>query len=125
MQRPKPRHHHTCFTFTVWSSAPGITMATISNASEKYKDIVSKSSLIRPGSPALHQLKPKEEKIGTLTRKTIGEKNQDKVNKTILLVGERGTGKSTLVNALVNYAVGVTFEDDIWFEIVDDEKRSQ
>ncbi|KAG7218695.1 hypothetical protein INR49_019776, partial [Caranx melampygus] len=100
MQRPKPRHHHTCFTFTVWSSAPGITMAT------EIQGHRLQEFLIRPGSPALHQLKPKEEKIGTLTRKTIGEKNQDKVNKTILLVGERGTGKSTLVNALVNYAVG-------------------
>ncbi|XP_022624064.1 uncharacterized protein LOC111238706 [Seriola dumerili] len=99
-------------------------MATISNISTKYKDIISKSSQISSGSPARYQLRPKTERIGTLTRKTVGEKNPNKINKTILLVGERGTGKSTLINTLVNYAMGVEFDDDIWFEIVE-EKRSQ
>ncbi|XP_044189061.1 uncharacterized protein LOC122968129 isoform X3 [Thunnus albacares] len=96
------------------------------NTSAKYKDIISKSSLIYSGSPDVYQLRPKEEKFGTLTRKTVGEKNLNKKNKTILLVGETLTGKSTLINSLVNYTMGVKFDDNIWFEIVEDEeKRSQ
>ncbi|XP_067430243.1 kinesin-like protein KIF20B [Thunnus thynnus] len=90
-----------------------------------YEKIISKSSLISSGSPDVYQLRPKEEKFGTLTRKTVGEKNLNKENKTILLVGETGAGKSTLINTLFNYTMGVKFDDNIWFEIVEDEKRSQ
>ncbi|XP_047426502.1 uncharacterized protein LOC124997043 [Mugil cephalus] len=90
--------------------------------SSKYQDIISRSILIRSGSPSVYQLKPKEEKIGTLTRITVGKKNLNKTNRTILLVGESGAGKSTLINSMVNYTMGVKFKDEIWFQITEDDK---
>eukprot|EP00066_Takifugu_rubripes_P029397 XP_011618663.1 PREDICTED: septin-1-like [Takifugu rubripes] len=85
-------------------------------------DSITCKELIHGGSPKVYQLKPKSKNIGTLKRMTLGEKDANTENKTILLLGETGTGKSTLINALVNYAIGVRWEDDVWFEIVEDEQ---
>uniref|UniRef100_A0A3P8NWP5 AIG1-type G domain-containing protein n=1 Tax=Astatotilapia calliptera TaxID=8154 RepID=A0A3P8NWP5_ASTCA len=97
----------------------------ISLTSSPHEDIISKSFLISSGPPAVYQLRPQKQKFGSLTRITVGEKNPDETNRTILLVGETGAGKSTLINALLNYTMGVKWEDGVWFMITEEERRSQ
>lgn len=45
--------------------------------------------------------------------------------KTIMLVGATGSGKSTLVDGIVNYIMGVSFEDPFRFTMVTLEKEEQ
>ncbi|XP_029942461.1 uncharacterized protein LOC115384269 [Salarias fasciatus] len=105
-----------------FSAEPGPSDSNLSYVSSKYKELVSRSIHISAGRPQIYQLKPKKEEFGTLTRKTVGEKNLNRPNKTILLVGETGSGKSSLIDALFNHMMGVTWEDEVWFEIEKEEK---
>ncbi|XP_052232780.1 uncharacterized protein LOC127845722 [Dreissena polymorpha] len=45
--------------------------------------------------------------------------------KTILMIGETGTGKSTLVDGLANFILGVTWNDNFRFTIVNLEEEEQ
>ncbi|XP_047424958.1 uncharacterized protein LOC124996208 [Mugil cephalus] len=100
-------------------------MGENTNCTSNYEDIISRSIQIRSGFPSIYQLEPKKDNIGPLTRMTVGERNLNTTNKTLLLVGESGSGKSTLINSLVNYTMGVKFEDKVWFQIVEEKKRRQ
>uniref|UniRef100_A0A8C2FRS7 Uncharacterized protein n=1 Tax=Cyprinus carpio TaxID=7962 RepID=A0A8C2FRS7_CYPCA len=94
-------------------------------------DLIKKSILIKDGNPARYRLQTSTDnlKLSEPCRKiTFGGRNKDKRNKskkdkTILMVGETGTGKTTLINAMINYMLGVQREDKVWFEITDDQSN--
>ncbi|XP_059390625.1 uncharacterized protein LOC132123952 [Carassius carassius] len=108
------------------------TFRPISEAVPSQKNInhlIKKSILIKDGNPARYHLLTRTDnlKLSEPCRKiTFGGRNKDKQNKskkykTILLVGETGTGKTTLINTMINYMLGVQREDKVWFEITDDQ----
>lgn len=47
------------------------------------------------------------------------------MGKTIMLVGATGSGKSTLVDGMVNYVMGVSFDDPFRFTIVQLEEEEK
>ena len=94
-------------------------------------DIMKKEELkIKEGddkTPSIYELPLKEEL--TLTEKMIskqyfGETGEFE-DKVLLLVGATGAGKSTLVQAMVNYMMGVKWQDDFRFKLVIDESQKR
>lgn len=52
-----------------------------------------------------------------------GEFEKTVSEKTIMLVGAIGSGKSTLVDGIVNYVMGVSFDDPYRFTLIQLEKE--
>ncbi|XP_016116216.1 uncharacterized protein [Sinocyclocheilus grahami] len=90
----------------------------------KIDKIIKKRILFEDSNPARYHLKAESDNLdqfGPYRQITFGERDKQKPHKTILLVGETGTGKTTLINTMINYMLGVQRKDKVWFEITDDQ----
>ncbi|XP_076061676.1 uncharacterized protein LOC143037413 isoform X2 [Oratosquilla oratoria] len=79
------------------------------------------------GMEILRVVMNEEYKDTAFQRLSLGETN-NRTNKIILLVGASGVGKTTCINAMVNYIFGVNFSDPFRFMVVDnkdDSKKSE
>ncbi|XP_056124457.1 uncharacterized protein LOC130102524 [Rhinichthys klamathensis goyatoka] len=85
------------------------------------------ATLINPGPPRLYQLNKERKHINGTEKKvrrwTYGRRDRNKQNKVILMVGETGAGKTAMINTMVNYLLGVKFEDQEFYQITEEEKQ--
>ncbi|XP_044225079.1 uncharacterized protein LOC122994449 [Thunnus albacares] len=78
-------------------------------------------------SNSLYKLPLKEEDmdIDGCRRYNFGKESM-RQNRTIMLLGATGSGKSTLINGMINYVVGVEWKDNFRFKLIDeDQSKSQ
>ncbi|KAI2663087.1 Septin-4 [Labeo rohita] len=83
------------------------------------------ATLMNPGPPALYQLNTERKYIDENQKKVkrwiYGRRDRNKQNKVILLVGETGAGKTTMINTMINYFLGVKFEDEEFYQITEED----
>ena len=89
-------------------------------------EVKAKSECIcksKEGAPAIYRLpmvmtmKKEQERI---SKCSIGQENPTVQEKVLMVVGATGAGKSTLINGLANYIMGVEWKDDFRFKLVVD-----
>ncbi|XP_063049704.1 uncharacterized protein LOC134444281 [Engraulis encrasicolus] len=74
-----------------------------------------------PGTPPVYLLDMKPA-AGPVNKKEFGEAScSNRSNKTIMLVGATGSGMTTLINGMINYVLGVEWEDNWRFKLIDKE----
>ncbi|XP_059914114.1 uncharacterized protein LOC132462554 [Gadus macrocephalus] len=75
-----------------------------------------------PGTLEIYNLplKPHPMNVENCMRFTFGQDSTNKRNRTIMVLGATGAGKSTLVNGMINYILGVTWDDTFRFKLVDE-----
>ncbi|XP_050953619.1 uncharacterized protein LOC127155458 [Labeo rohita] len=91
---------------------------------DKMDKIIKKSILVEDGNPAQYRLQTNRDNLDQskpYRKIAFGDRDRKKPHKIILMVGETGTGKTTLINTMSNYMLGVKREDKVWFEITDDQ----
>ncbi|KAM9321733.1 uncharacterized protein KZ484_021924 [Pholidichthys leucotaenia] len=88
-------------------------------------ELLRKSKKLKSGSPSVYQLPLTEEdmNIDGCRRFNFGEGSTGQ-SRTIMLCGGTGSGKSAVINGMINYIVGVEFKDSFRFKLVD-EAQSQ
>ena len=75
----------------------------------------------KDGCPSIYKLPmvvtmKKEQEM--VSRCSIGEENLAAQEKVLMVMGATGAGKSTLINGLANYIMGVDWKDDFRFKLV-------
>ena len=64
----------------------------------------------------------KRDTYGRIERYSLGDPS-NKQRRTILMMGATGSGKTTLINAMVNYILGIEWDDPFRFKLIDEKLK--
>ncbi|KAK1155428.1 hypothetical protein AOXY_G27263 [Acipenser oxyrinchus oxyrinchus] len=87
------------------------------------------STSIKEGLPSVHRLSLHEQPLGNsehYQKFIFGRGVGKEMNKVVMVVGATGAGKTTLINGMINYILGVQWENKFRFKLIhEDTNRTQ
>lgn len=84
-----------------------------------------KSNKIKSDSPSVYKLTLTEEDMNIYgCRKFNFGEESTRQSRTIMLFGATGSGKSTLIDGMINYIVGVEWEDSFRFKFINEDQST-
>ncbi|CAI5789384.1 Stonustoxin subunit alpha [Podarcis lilfordi] len=87
---------------------------------------LQESTLVDDGQPSVYvlPLEATSDRSAPIQTYQLGKENMQVPNKVIVMMGATGSGKTTLVNAMINHILGVQWEDDFRFKLIQAESQS-
>ncbi|XP_028606277.2 uncharacterized protein LOC114607335 [Podarcis muralis] len=87
---------------------------------------LQESTLVEDGQPSVYvlPLEATSDRSAPVQTYQLGKENMQVPNKVIVMMGATGSGKTTLVNAMINHILGVQWEDDFRFKLTQAESQS-
>ncbi|KAF7234667.1 Verrucotoxin subunit beta [Varanus komodoensis] len=112
-------------------SAPSEEVEVLTSPEEERESrlaraFLPKSTLLEKGPPSVYAL-PLQKATAGATRSCVtyqlGEMNLQVPSKVIMMMGATGSGKTALIDGMVNYILGVQWGDDFRFRLIHEETR--
>ncbi|XP_067391823.1 uncharacterized protein [Emydura macquarii macquarii] len=85
------------------------------------QDFFKKSTRIEKGQPSVYALpieKAMFDSTANYLKYSLGTVNLQIPNKVIMVMGATGSGKTTLINGMINYVLGVQWKDEFRFKLI-------
>uniref|UniRef100_A0A8C5N3D0 AIG1-type G domain-containing protein n=1 Tax=Leptobrachium leishanense TaxID=445787 RepID=A0A8C5N3D0_9ANUR len=73
----------------------------------------------------LSLIKPRDAQSDLFNKLQFGGKNLKKNHKVIMMVGQTGAGKSTLINGMINYILGVEWKENVRIKLIEEHSTGQ
>ncbi|XP_072553866.1 uncharacterized protein [Paramormyrops kingsleyae] len=98
-----------------------VSVSTLSGTTTLADQIKGKSECLSKGFPSVYKVPLQEihTNLDGCKRYAFGKENT-RDHRTIMVIGATGAGKSTLINGMINYILGVKWEDDFRFKLIDE-----
>ncbi|XP_055487978.1 uncharacterized protein LOC129695228 [Leucoraja erinacea] len=86
--------------------------------------LLEQAQLITRGNPSIYKFNLEREVFNQsvqLVKYSLGKPTTMHKMKTIMLLGATGSGKTTLINGMINYILGVEWRDNIRYQLIQEE----